>query len=187
VNGLLGVRFLHRLRRRFQVRPAGGCARGGNRRQRHRRGGDGRRPAFDDRRRRAQRRGRDAIACLLRRNRRTGCRQSQHLSGKNAIDVLDVVPRGELAVVEAAVERNLMQRVAALDRIRRRRSRVDRRSDTRRRRGLRRARGHAIFDGRGTACRAAGHQQRDGDEREGKAISRGQQEVRRRRMHRSSD
>ena len=44
--------------------------------------------------------------------------QPQYLPDADHVGVLDVVPRRELAVVETGVERDLMQRVAALDRVR---------------------------------------------------------------------
>ena len=56
-----------------------------------------------------------------RRRRRFGRRRHpQHLTDADQVDVLDVVPRGELAIVEAVVERDRMQRVAALHRVGRR-------------------------------------------------------------------
>ncbi len=173
---LLRIRFLERLRLRLVVvrvardRRGGRCAR---------RRGPGRGLRLDDRRHRAQRRRRHA-----RRRRRLLTRRAEakHLPDPNQVDVLDAVPRGELLVVEAVVQRDLVERVAALHRVglrtpvglpgRGRTGRAGRARRARRGGGRLRRRRRAVLDRRARLRRAPG-KQRDGDHDRGHAQRRG--------------
>ena len=91
-----------------------------------------------------------------------GRRQAQHLTHADHVEVLDVVPGRELAIVEAMVERDHLQRVAALHRVGRgppiglgRRLRR-RRGDGRRRRDARGGGGgRGVRSSTGAGCRVA--------------------------------
>ena len=127
----------------------------------------------------AQRRGGDAGG--RRRRRLAGRGEPQHLPDPDQVQVLDVVPAGELAVIEAVIERDRVQRVAALHRVGRR-SPVGLGRRTRGRGGgLRRGRGAgrrgAILDRRRRARRTGGERQRQ--QRDGGAARSGRRSGRR--------
>jgi hypothetical protein len=77
------------------------------------RGDSRRRIARLDRRRGAQRH--RLYARRIRRRRFARRRDAQHLANRNPVRILEVVPRSELAIVDAELRRDRAQRIAALD------------------------------------------------------------------------
>ena len=105
---LLRIRKLDRSRLGLEGRGVGAAA---GRRRNHR--GTHLTGARCHRRGSDQRRRRDAGLAA-------GRAEQQHLADADDVDVLDVVPCRELAVIEAVIKRDLVQRVAALDGVGRR-------------------------------------------------------------------
>src|SRR5438034_7133430 len=101
---LIGIRELEGLGLRLERRRVRAPARRRGRRRRAR---------FDARRNRGDRYQRGGYRAA-RGSRR---REHEYLPDADHIDVFDVVPCRELAVVESVIERNLIERVATFDRI----------------------------------------------------------------------